>query len=75
MPEFLARLRQQETIGTLALEFLILTATRTGEVLGADRQVDLTPYLGETGQVQTLKAGGLIGLMPCRSSMPVTDIW
>jgi integrase len=32
---FMARLRERETIAAMALEFLILTAARSGEVLGA----------------------------------------
>jgi integrase len=36
MGEFMAQLRTQEGIGALALEFLILTAARTGEVIGAE---------------------------------------
>jgi hypothetical protein len=35
VPEFLGRLRQHETVAALALEFAILTAARTSEVLGA----------------------------------------
>ena len=35
LPEFIAKLRDTETIHALALEFLILTAARSGEVLGA----------------------------------------
>jgi integrase len=35
MPEFMVLLRQQEGIAARAFEFAILTATRTGEVLGA----------------------------------------
>jgi integrase len=43
---FLAALRQQKGVGALALEFVILTAARTGEVVGAtwqeiDRQAAL----------------------------------
>jgi integrase len=34
-PAFMAKLRAQEGIAARALEFLILTATRTGEVIGA----------------------------------------
>jgi integrase len=33
--EFTARLREEEGVAARALEFLILTATRTGEVIGA----------------------------------------
>jgi integrase len=35
VPAFIAELRERETIHALALEFLILTAGRVGEVLGA----------------------------------------
>jgi integrase len=35
LPEFVAELRRQEGVGALALEFAILTAARTGEVIGA----------------------------------------
>jgi integrase len=35
VPAFIASLRERETIHKLALEFLILTAARSGEVLGA----------------------------------------
>lgn len=35
MPAFMASLRQREAVAALALEFLILTAARTGEVIGA----------------------------------------
>ncbi|MFM9941245.1 MAG: tyrosine-type recombinase/integrase [Hyphomicrobiaceae bacterium] len=35
LPAFLARLRKREAVAALALEFTILTAARTGEVLGA----------------------------------------
>ncbi|WP_363348637.1 site-specific integrase [Methylocystis echinoides] len=35
VPAFLARLREREAVGGLALEFTILTAARSGETLGA----------------------------------------
>jgi integrase len=35
LPAFMSVLRQQEGVGALALEFAILTAARTGEVIGA----------------------------------------
>jgi integrase len=35
VPAFITRLRQREAVAALALEFLILTAARSGEVLGA----------------------------------------
>jgi integrase len=42
VPEFIAKLRMREAVAALALEFAILTATRTGEVIGATwLEVDL----------------------------------
>ena len=42
LPEFVARLRKREAIAALALEFTILTACRTGEVIGAtSAEIDL----------------------------------
>ncbi|HEY4846819.1 MAG TPA: site-specific integrase, partial [Methylocella sp.] len=35
VPEFIGRLREREAMAALALEFLILAAARSGEVLGA----------------------------------------
>jgi integrase len=35
VPAFIARLREREGIAALALEFCVLTAARTGEVIGA----------------------------------------
>ncbi len=37
LPEFLIRLRSKDSVATLALEFTILNASRTGEVLGGLR--------------------------------------
>jgi integrase len=34
VPEFIGRLREREAVGAIALEFAILTAARSGEVLG-----------------------------------------
>ena len=43
MPTFMAELREQAGIAALALQFTILTAARTGEVIGATwGEVDLT---------------------------------
>jgi integrase len=42
IPAFVAQLREREAVAALALEFAILTAARTGEVIGATwREVDL----------------------------------
>jgi integrase len=35
LPQFVGKLREREAVAALALEFAILTATRSGEVLGA----------------------------------------
>jgi integrase len=37
LPDFMATLRSDSSIGARALEFLILTASRSGEVFGAER--------------------------------------
>jgi integrase len=43
LPEFLAQLRERNGMGALALEFLILTAARSGEVRGARwSEIDLS---------------------------------
>lgn len=42
MPTFMAAMRSQSGVGVLALRFVILTAARTGEVIGADwGEIDL----------------------------------
>lgn len=44
VPEFMAKLQQQSSMGALALRFTILTAARTNEVLGATwGEFDLNP--------------------------------
>lgn len=46
MPAFMADLRGRDAMAALALEFCILTATRTGETLGAEwREIDLDTAL------------------------------
>ena len=47
LPAFMAELRQQDGIAARALEFAILTAARTGEVIGARwAEIDLTARAG-----------------------------
>lgn len=42
LPSFMGKLRSRQAVAALALEFLILTAARSGEVLGATwREIDL----------------------------------
>ena len=46
MPTFLPKLRERESVGRLALEFLIMTAARSGEVRGATwAEIDLETAL------------------------------
>ncbi len=42
VPEFIKRLRERDAIAARALEFLILTAARTSEVLNATSGMSLT---------------------------------
>jgi integrase len=51
IPEFMGALREREAVAALALEFLILTAARSGEVLGA-----LWPEIDLTAKVWTVPA-------------------
>jgi integrase len=57
IPEFIGKLRQREAVAALALEFTILTAARTGEVIGATwEEVDLERLLW-TIPAERMKAG------------------
>jgi integrase len=57
VPAFMARLRERESISSLALEFAILTAARTGEVLGARwQEIDLAAKVW-TVPATRMKAG------------------
>jgi integrase len=57
LPPFVASLRLEESIGARALEFLILTAARTGEVIGARwDEVDLEAKVW-TVPASRMKAG------------------
>jgi integrase len=57
LPEFMVALREQEGIGARALEFTILTAARTGEIIGASRgEVDAAEKLWVVPAVR-MKAG------------------
>jgi len=48
IPAFVAKLRERDALAALALEFCILTATRTGETLGARwDEIDLTARVWE----------------------------
>jgi integrase len=57
LPTFMARLREREGIAALALEFAILTAARSGEVLGARwSEIDLDDQVW-TVPAARMKAG------------------
>jgi integrase len=57
IPAFMAELRERDGISSRALEFLILTAARTGEVLGARRdEIDLDKKLWTIPKAR-MKAG------------------
>ncbi len=57
VPAFMAKLREREAMAALALEFVILTATRTSEVLGATwAEVDLDKAIW-TVPASRMKAG------------------
>src|ERR1700731_4243278 len=57
VPAFVARLREREAVAALALEFAILTAARSGEVLGARwREIDFDARIW-TIPPERMKAG------------------
>jgi integrase len=57
LPNFVARLRERPAVAALALEFLILTAGRSGEVLGARwQEIDLEARVW-TVPPERMKAG------------------
>lgn len=57
VPAFMAKLKERDTVGRLALEALILTATRSGEIRGATwGEVDLDNALW-TIPAERMKAG------------------
>ena len=54
IPSFIAELRKRDDISTRALEFLILTAARTGEVIGAERrEIDIEEKLWTVPSTRT----------------------
>lgn len=66
LPEFLVSLRSKENVSRLALEFLLLTATRSGEVRGAKwNEIDASNRIW-TIPAERMKAGKA-------HSIPLTD--
>jgi integrase len=57
LPGFMAELREQEGVGARALEFTILTAARTGEIIGAKRNEANTAEKLWTVPAERMKAG------------------
>jgi integrase len=82
MPQFMAALRQQSCMAARALEFAILTAARTGEVIGARwNEIDLDQALwivpgnrmkaGREHRVPlSARALALLGDLPIRDDRP-----
>jgi integrase len=65
LPEFMAALRQREGVAARALEFTILTAARTGEVIGATwDEIDLK------GGIWTIPAGRMKASREHRVPLP-----
>nr|WP_240959666.1 site-specific integrase [Novosphingobium olei] len=59
VPNFLAKLRRRSTVSRLALEFLILTACRSGEVRGAEwSEFDFSKKLWSI-PAERMKAGAM----------------
>jgi integrase len=57
LPAFMSELREREGIAARALEFAILTAARTGEIIGATwNEIDLTAKVWAIG-AERMKAG------------------
>jgi integrase len=71
LPEFMAALRQQAGTGARALEFLVLTAARTGEVLGLRwSELDLKNRLW-TVPAERMKAGKVHRVPLCPRALTV----
>jgi integrase len=71
VPAFMARLLADSSVGARALEFLVLTATRTGEVLGAKwTEFDLATCLW-TIPANRMKAGRPHSVPLCARSITI----
>lgn len=72
LPNFIAKLKDVESSSALALEFLILNASRTGEVIGAKR----TEVVNELWTVPASRMkGGRIHQVPlCKRSLELLEI-
>ena len=69
VPAFVGKLRERESVHALVLEFLILTATRRAEVLGARwAEIDLT------AKVWTVPASRMKGAVEHRVPLPTRAI-
>ena len=76
IPEFVARLRQREAFAARALEFTILTAARTGEVLGAPGLVEHAINVAEFGWLSVEQDGGqIIATFRDATGAPVTTMY
>ncbi|WP_246021757.1 tyrosine-type recombinase/integrase [Alteraurantiacibacter aquimixticola] len=71
IPQFLVSLRKRSSVGRLALEFLILTAARSGEMRGATwNEIDLAKKLW-TVPAERMKAGNTHVVPLSRSAINV----
>jgi len=76
LPEFMQHLRSVSGIPSLALQFLILTATRTGDLIGGDRQNPRPMLWSHVDQADALwviprgKSGRSISTPAAKSSPP-----
>lgn len=72
LPKFIAELKELESSSALALEFLILNASRTGEVIGAKR-TELANDLW-TIPASRMKAGRVHQVPLCKRSLELLEI-
>ena len=71
--EFIAQLRQQDGVAALALQFAILTAARTGEVVGAMwSEIDLKQRTW-TIPPERMKAGKVHRVPLCHAAMAIVE--
>jgi integrase len=73
VPAFVKRLRSSDCMAALALEFLILTATRTGETLGAQwREIDLNKAIW-TIPSHRMKTGDVFSVPLSERALAILD--
>jgi integrase len=74
VPEFVASLRKRQSVAALALEFLILTASRSGEVIGATKEeIDRKAKLW-TVAAERMKGGREHRVPLCARCLEILDV-